>query len=37
MHQIQIETKPSQLLITQTNQGTNHLLSREVVGDLSVD
>jgi hypothetical protein len=25
MHQIKIQTKPSQLLITQINQGTNHL------------
>jgi hypothetical protein len=27
MQRIQIQTKPSQLLITQINQGTNHLVS----------
>jgi hypothetical protein len=29
MHQIQIQTKPSQLLIKQINQGTNHLVSHK--------
>jgi hypothetical protein len=29
MHRIQIQTKPNQLLITQINQGTNHLISQE--------
>jgi hypothetical protein len=30
MHQIQIQTKASQLLITQINQGANHLISQGV-------